>query len=107
MTRITGVQRLEATIHRSTCNGDNWHMTWADDDRQYVALCDGAGWPDILGHTSESYNTRVFATSGDAPHPLFEHLPGYPDLHNEEGTRRVNSLTMLDFRRPTISVLGL
>lgn len=80
MAKITGIRRLETTIHRSKCNGDNWHMTWANNDKQYVALCDGKGWPDIPGYTGRSYNTRVFTLNGDAPNYTPEYLPDYPDL---------------------------
>ena len=80
MTTIKGIRRLEETIRRSVCNGDNWHMTWADDDRQYVALCDGHGWPDIPGYTGQLYNARVYALSGGPQDATFEHLSGYPDL---------------------------
>ena len=80
MTRITAIRRLEETTRRTGGSGDNWHMSWADDDRQYVALSDGAGWPEIVGHTAQDYNTRVFAIDGDPPNPVFEHLPGFPDL---------------------------
>ena len=80
MKEIMGIQRLEATTRRSRCNGDNWHMTWANDDKQYVGLCDGGGWPDAPGYTGERYNTRVFALSGDAENHTVEHLPNFPDL---------------------------
>ena len=83
MTQITGLRRLEETLFRSGGSGDNWHMTWAGDDKQYVALCDGSGWPEAEGYTGQLYNTRVYAIRGDAPQHTFEHLPGYPDLVNE------------------------
>ena len=84
MTKITGIRRLDETTGKSGRSGDNWHMTWADDGKQYVALCDGEGWPDIPGHTGAAHNTRVYAMSGDAPHHRLEHLPGYPDLLSEK-----------------------
>ena len=34
MVRIRKVSRLEETTLRLGGVGDNWHMTWADDDRQ-------------------------------------------------------------------------
>ncbi|NLS79200.1 MAG: DUF4185 domain-containing protein [Chloroflexi bacterium] len=83
MTHIVGIQRLEETTRRTRCSGDNWHMTWAQDDRQYVGLCDGRGWPEIAGYTGKEYNTRMYAIRGDPPQPAFEHLPGYPDLFSE------------------------
>jgi hypothetical protein len=83
MTTITGLQRLEDTTIRAGGNGDNWHMTWASDDRQYAGLCDGKGWADVPGYTGMSYNARIYGINGDPPHIAFEHLPGYPDLYSE------------------------
>ena len=79
MNRITGIRPVSQTIGHTGC-GDNWHMTWAVDDKQYTALCDGSGWPDQPGHVSASYNARVYAIHGEPPDPTFEFLPGYPDL---------------------------
>ena len=79
MPRITGIRRLEETIVRSG-HGDNWHMSWAADDRQYFSLCDGRGWSDLPEYTGEPYNSRVYALCGDAPTHTFEHLPGFPEL---------------------------
>jgi len=84
---IKGLRRLEDTTRRTGGSGDNWHMTWAEDDRQYVALCDGRGWPEMIGHTGKDYNTRVYALTGTPPEPCFEHLAGYPDLLPEEAPR--------------------
>ena len=83
MREISAIQRLEETTRRSRCNGDNWHMSWAEDDKQYTALCDGTGWPEIPGYSGKSYNTRVYAIAGDAPDHSIEHLSGYPDLLSE------------------------
>lgn len=84
MARITGIRRLDETTWRSGGSGDNWHTTWAKDDRQYVGLCDGSGWPGIEGWVKKSYNTRVYALSGAAPEIKFHHLPGFPDLLIED-----------------------
>lgn len=84
MAKVVGMRRLEETTHTSGGQGDNWHMTWSEDDRQYVALCDGTGWPDVAGYTGEPYNARVYALCGDPPKHTFEHLAGYPDLLSEE-----------------------
>ncbi len=80
MEEITGIRRLDSTIQRTNCSGDNWHMTWAADGRQYTSLCDGRGWPHLPGYAGTGYNTRVYAITGDPPDPGFEFLPGYPDL---------------------------
>ncbi len=36
MTRIRGIKRLEETTRRLKCVGDNWHMTWAENDKLYA-----------------------------------------------------------------------
>ena len=84
MKEIKGIERLEDTTLRIGGVGDNWHMTWAANDKQYAALCDGSGWPDVEGYDGSSYNARVYAIDGDPPRPRFEHLPGYPDLLSED-----------------------
>ena len=80
MQTIIGIRRLEETLHRSEGNGDNWHMTWAQDNKQYVVLGDGKGWPDIAAYTGQTYHSRVYGLNGDPPDLIFEHLHGYPDL---------------------------
>jgi hypothetical protein len=80
MRKISAMQRLDETTVRLGGNGDNWHMSWADDDRQYTALCDGRGWPNMPGYPDRFYNARVFAIRGDMPQPSFEYLRGYPLL---------------------------
>ena len=88
MTAIKGLQRMEETTIRAGGSGDNWHMTWAHNDRQYAGLCDGRGWPNLPGYIGKDYNSRVFAVNGDPPDLIFEHLPGYPDLLSEWATPR-------------------
>lgn len=85
MTKIRDIKRLKGTIYRTSGSGDNWHMTWANNDKQYVALCDGKGWQEIPGYTGKSYNTRIYAICGDEPPDYaFEYIPGYPDLYSEQ-----------------------
>ena len=84
MTKIKAIVRHDDTLRRSTGHGDNWHMSWAKDDKQYVSMCDGSGWPTIPGYTGKFYNTRVYAIQGNSPDQTFEHLPGFPDLFIEE-----------------------
>jgi len=88
MIQVTGLRRLEETLRRTGGSGDNWHMTWAADDRQYVGLCDGRGWPEMMGHVEKDYNTRVYALEGDASEPRSVHLPGFPDLLTEASPNR-------------------
>ena len=87
MARIRRLRRLEETTLRLGGVGDNWHMTWADDDRQYVSLCDGRGWP---GMPQADYNSRLYAISGVPPEVRFEYLPGYPELLNYPGTAEIS-----------------
>lgn len=84
MKKIKGLRRLEDTTLRLGGVGDNWHMSWADDDKQYVSLCDGTGFP---GLPQADYNSRAYAIHGDPPDVTFEFLPGYPDLINAWQTR--------------------
>jgi len=84
MAKIVGLKRLIETTAGTGGTGDNWHTTWADDDRQYVALCDGQGWPDVEGYTGQPYNARVYGVEGEPPRVRFVHLTGYPDLLTEE-----------------------
>ena len=80
MQTIVGMRRLEETLQRAAGNGDNWHMTWARDGRQYVVLGDGKGWSDAGGRTGPTFHTRLYGMQGDPPDATFAHLHGYPDL---------------------------
>ena len=84
---IRRLRRLDETLHRSGGTGDNWHMTWAADGRQYVSLTDGVGWPGREGYTGKKHNTRVYAITGAPPGHEYRYLPGFPDLFTEEGDR--------------------
>ena len=86
MATIKGLKRLEDTVIRRGGVGDNWHTTWAKDDRQYVAMCDGMGWPDVPGYTGKDYNSRLFALEGNPPDFRFVYLPTYPDCFSVWGT---------------------
>lgn len=77
MPRIKAIRRLEETTLRLGGSGDNWHMSWASDDKQYVCLTDGTGLP---GTPEGSYNSRLYAACGGPPEVEFEFLPTYPDL---------------------------
>ncbi len=85
--KIVGLRRLEETVARVPSQGDNWHMSWAADDKQYVSLCDGSGFP---GLPRADYNSRAYAIAGDPPDIRFEHLPGYPELLTIPGTRDIH-----------------
>ncbi len=74
--KVRGAVRREETTLRLGGNGDNWHMSWAEDDRQFVVLDDGFGW----GQREKYYNSRTYLLSGDPEEAEFEDLPGFPDL---------------------------
>ncbi|MFC4312985.1 hypothetical protein ACFPN2_28135 [Steroidobacter flavus] len=74
--RIKSVIRREETILRLGGNGDNYHMSWAKDDRQYTSVCDGAGWND----NSMPFNSRMWMISGEPSDARFENVAGYPYL---------------------------
>ncbi|MGH7144130.1 MAG: DUF4185 domain-containing protein [Planctomycetota bacterium] len=84
MQKIAGLRRIESSLRRLGGNGDNWHMTWASDDKVYTGLCDGKGWPHL---PQASYNSRAYAIVGAPPELQFEFLPGYPELLNVWDTR--------------------
>lgn len=78
--RIVGIERLDDTSILNVGYGDNWHMTWADNDRQFVGMCDGTGFRGVPGETGEYRNTRIYTIVGQAPEHHFEYLPNYPEL---------------------------
>jgi hypothetical protein len=82
MAEITGIQRLDETIQPVTGVGDNWHMSWAKNDKQYVGLCDGSGWNGLPGYTGTVYNSNMYLIRGQAPTHSFETVPGYPVLES-------------------------
>jgi hypothetical protein len=83
--RIKSMIRREDTIVRYPVNGDNWHMSWAADDRQYISLCDGYG---PSPKQTEMLNSRLLAMSGGPQDAVFEDVPGYPYLVPEQGGTR-------------------
>ncbi len=54
--------RREETIVRLGGHGDNFHPTWAADDNQYIAVCDGYGFVDPA---VAFYNRRMTQVAGD------------------------------------------
>jgi hypothetical protein len=75
--RIKSMIRREETIRRYGGNGDNWHMSWTADDRQYVSFCDGFG---FSGQSKLLYNCNVFVIEGGPQNARFHELPGFPFL---------------------------
>ncbi len=88
MSKITGMRRLDETTHRMGGCGDNWHTTWAADDRLYTAMCDGTGFAGVPGHDGTFYISRVYAIEGAPPDHSFVHLPGFPLLTKGPGKDR-------------------
>jgi hypothetical protein len=75
--RIKAVVRRDETIIRYGGNGDDYWATWTADDRQYVALQDGAGWS---AQSKGEYNSHLMAVSGGPQDARFEEVAGYPEL---------------------------
>ncbi len=80
---IKSARRRDETTLRLGGIGDNWHMSWAADDRQVVAMCDGYGWPSTV---RRSYNSRLYRITGSPPGVRFEDVPGYPELLSDTKT---------------------
>ncbi|GAG34602.1 unnamed protein product, partial [marine sediment metagenome] len=76
------LKRLDDSIQQPTGNGDNWHMTWAENDCQYSGLCDGTGWNHLPEYSGKNYNTRIFIIEGNAPNHSFKYLQSYPELES-------------------------
>jgi|SRR5579859_279745 len=74
---VSGIRFRDETLLRLGGVGDCWNMTWAADDRQYAALCDGYGFP---GMPHRFFSSRMYAFQGSPPHVRAEYLPGYPEL---------------------------
>lgn len=92
---IKSMSRQEGTVLRYGGSGDNWHMSWASDNRQYVSLCDGAGFSDL---PTEWHNSRMLAISGGPRDAKFHDVPGYPKLSHptqkKDDTRYYNFGTL-------------
>jgi hypothetical protein len=84
--KIKGLRRLDDTIARLGGTGDNWHMTWAADDRVLAGLCDGDAQP-WHNLPRRPYNARLIAINGTPPQLEFHDTPGYPDLLSESDRR--------------------
>jgi hypothetical protein len=75
--RVTGLRRREETILRLGGGGDNFHTTWAADDRQYTSVDDGRGWWEEAPYF---FNSRIWAIEGGPEDAVFSDVPGYPRL---------------------------
>jgi len=79
VSRIRSVERRDDTILRLGGNGDDFLMTWASDDRQLVAVQDGAGW---YTPPKGEYNSRLWAMDGGPQGATFHEISSYPELMN-------------------------
>ena len=79
LSHIKSLKWLDDTIIRFGGDGDNWHMSWAADDRMYFSLCDGRG---FAGMPQANYNSRMYSVIGNPPDLRFEFMPTYPELIN-------------------------
>lgn len=77
---IKSAVRRDETILRLGGVGDNFHMSWAADDKQYVSVCDGTAW---VKNPKGFYNSRLAAIVGGPKNAVFEDVAGYPDLMPE------------------------
>ena len=63
----------ESTIVRKAIESDNWPITWGDDDAQYTAYGDGAGFEPYVDHKLSMGFAKVTGTAFGVPgdqHPL-------------------------------------
>lgn len=74
--RIRSVVRRDGTVLRYG-HGDNWHMSWGWDDRQYLSLCDGAG---FVSQPKVRYTSRMLTITGHPEEAIFQDIPSYPML---------------------------
>lgn len=68
--------RRDETIVRLDLIAAAVGITWAADDRQFVAVGDGI---DVTGPSKSTFHSRVFISEGDPPNPAIEALRGYPE----------------------------
>lgn len=75
---------FDPVVHRSARRGDNWCLTWADDDCQYTSCDDGWGW-DFTSPDKPVWinylNNRVWRLRGNSHDFTPEYLPHYPFYH--------------------------
>lgn len=76
------VRREETTRHLGGA-ADNFHMTWAMDDRLLVSMNDG--W---LAEPKNYYNSRLAVLNGEPHNAIFSDVAGYPDLRPPRGEQR-------------------
>lgn len=79
--------KFDVGVHRSggkdsipkPLGGDNFFNTWAANDKIYVTVDDGMGWPKDAGSPEKEFNNRVWALSGGPDKYTPEYLSNFPD----------------------------
>src|SRR5579862_1177125 len=84
ISRIKGIVRRDETIIRYGGNGDGFWATWGSDDRQLIALQDGAGW----SQRAQEYDSRLITVNGGPYGATFNDLATYPELKPEGAAPR-------------------
>ena len=87
--KIKSLKRLEETVVRHGGDGDNWLMSWTNDDRLVAGLCDGNAepWKNV---PRKLFNSRLISIAGDPPNFTFHDVLGYPELLVGPGPRNVS-----------------
>jgi hypothetical protein len=70
----TGLEFVPGSLARRCRSGDNWCITWSDDDHQYTSQDDGFGW-----QGEKNYNNRVWRIAGGPDDFRAEFLSGFPE----------------------------
>jgi hypothetical protein len=79
---IKSLVRREETLLRYGGYGDGLNMTWATDDRQFVALQDGIAWGPNWDkkRIPGLYNSRLLSIRDGPIAAVFEEVAAYPEL---------------------------
>lgn len=84
--------KFDPEVHRSggsdnvirPYGGDNFCNTWAANDKIYVTVDDGIGWPLESGSPVMENNNRVWALDGGPEEYQPEYLPGFPNYEMQQ-----------------------
>lgn len=80
----TGVTFQKETIKRLGSGGDNWCITWTEDNSQITSMCDG-NWLN-LDNPIGGFHNHLFRIIGGADNFKREDIPNYPDFSGEQGS---------------------
>lgn len=76
--RIRSVTLRDETVLGIGGIGSPYGLTWRSDDRQLVAVVEGAVWPGL--GPEQSFASALFSISGEPRNALFDLVPGYPTM---------------------------